>query len=107
VSEFVAVADDAALGEGQMMGVEVAGRRVLLARVGGELFAISDLCTHEEGYLHEGELEGAEVVCPIHFAKFDLRTGAVTEPPADVPAKVYDVKVEAGKIMVSARPRGA
>lgn len=106
MAEFVAVADDQALGEGEMMAVQVGGRRVLLARVEGQVHAIGGVCTHEEGFLDEGDLDGYNAVCPIHFASFDVRSGRVTAPPADIAEPVYAVKVEGGKILVAAQPSG-
>lgn len=107
MADFVAVAAEGDLGEGEMMGVQVAGRRVLLARVEGEVHAIAALCSHEEGYLDEGDLDGCDAICPIHFAAFDVRTGAVKAPPADRPVPAYDVRVEGGQILVSTAPRGS
>lgn len=103
--EFVPVADEQALGDGEMMAVDVRGRRVLLARVGGQVYAIGAVCTHEEGYLDEGESEGFDVICPLHFAGFDVRTGRVTAPPAEHSEPPYDVKIERGKILVATIPR--
>jgi 3-phenylpropionate/trans-cinnamate dioxygenase ferredoxin subunit len=107
MGEFVAVAGEGDLGEGEMMAVQVQGRRVLLARVQGRVYAIGAVCTHEEGNLDEGDLDGFDAVCPIHFASFDVRTGRVTAGPADRPEPVYEVRVEGGRILVSRSPKGA
>jgi nitrite reductase/ring-hydroxylating ferredoxin subunit len=100
---FEDVAADAELAEGAMKGFDVAGERVLVARTGGELFAVGGLCTHQIAYLEDGALEGTCVSCPRHGACFDLRTGEPTAP-ADMPLPIYDVRVEAGRILVSRDP---
>lgn len=68
-----------------------------------EFYATSDTCTHEEWSLGEdSDLEGCEVVCPLHMARFDLRTGKPLCLPALVALKTYDVRVEDGTIYVIA-----
>jgi nitrite reductase/ring-hydroxylating ferredoxin subunit len=98
----VAVVDD--LADGQMRAVEVHGKRVLLAVVEGQHYAIGAVCTHERAHLDEGSLDGHEVYCPRHFSCFDVRTGEALEPPADRPTPVYAVKVSDGKVLVSSTP---
>jgi 3-phenylpropionate/trans-cinnamate dioxygenase ferredoxin subunit len=68
--------------------------------VDGTYYAIDDTCTHETFSLAEGFLDGAEVECPLHFAKFDLRTGEALCMPATVDVRTYAVKVEDGHIFV-------
>ena len=67
----------------------------------GELYATSDTCTHEEWSLGEdSEVEGCEVICPLHMARFDLRTGKPLCLPAITPLKTYEVRVEDDTIFV-------
>jgi nitrite reductase/ring-hydroxylating ferredoxin subunit len=67
----------------------------------GELFATADTCTHEEFSLSEdGEIEGNEVVCPLHMARFDLPTGAPLCLPATIALATYQVEVEDGNAYV-------
>jgi len=80
--------------------VEVDDQLVVVLHVGGEVFAIDDVCTHDGGPLGEGELEGHTIACPRHGAKFDIRTGAALTMPATRPTKVHDVKVEGGEVFV-------
>jgi 3-phenylpropionate/trans-cinnamate dioxygenase ferredoxin subunit len=68
-------------------------RPILLLQTGEEVFALEDLCTHDDGPLHEGEVEEGAIVCPRHGARFDLRTGRGTLP-APRPVKVFPVRVE-------------
>ena len=72
--------------------VEVGGEKIALFKVEGAFYALSDTCTHRGGPLSEGEVEEAEVTCPWHGAKFDVRTGAVLGPPASTGVKSYPVK---------------
>ncbi|HQU43614.1 MAG TPA: non-heme iron oxygenase ferredoxin subunit [Pirellulales bacterium] len=80
--------------------VEVDDQLVVVLHVGGELFAIDDVCTHDGGPLGEGELADHTIACPRHGAKFDIRTGAALTMPATRPTKVHDVKVAGGEIFV-------
>lgn len=82
--------------------VEVDGRRIGLFNLHGEIFAIDDRCTHAEASLCEGGamIQGDEVVCPLHMATFDIKTGAVTGPPADEDLRSYPVRIEGDDIEV-------
>ena len=86
---------------GDLAALEVKGVRIAIANVNGQLFAIDELCTHEQCSLaEEGTLEGTVVTCGCHGAQFDVTTGQVLAPPAVEPLKVYPVLVEAGRIVV-------
>ena len=86
---------------GKMKRVMVQERRVLLANVGGKIYAADEMCTHEEASLCLGSLKGELLKCPLHGSRFDLRTGAVLDEPADVPLKIYPVKVDGQDIYVN------
>ena len=77
---------------------EIEDRAVAVCNVDGELYAIDDVCTHDEGSLDQGELEGYEIECPRHGARFDVRTGAVRALPAVVPVDTFKVRVEGDDI---------
>lgn len=98
---FVEVAAVGDLGDGQMVGVQIDGERVVLANLGGEFYAISGICTHERAKLDEGALHEGVIYCPLHYSSFDVRSGEVLGPPADKPARTYSVKVENEKVLVS------
>ena len=68
--------------------------------VDGELYALDDTCTHQDASLAEGYLEGCWVECPLHASTFDLRTGAVSGPPAKVGVRTHAVSVVDGVIHV-------
>lgn len=67
---------------------------IAVFNVDGTLFAVEDICTHDGGELAGGPVEGFEVECPRHGARFDLRTGEATHPPAYLPIAKFPVKVE-------------
>jgi nitrite reductase/ring-hydroxylating ferredoxin subunit len=103
---FEAVADASQIGEGELLGAEVGGRQVVLGRVGGELYAIGGVCTHQQAPLAEGALDGEVLVCPWHNSGFDIRTGRAVRPPAMEPVPHYAVRVEGGTVLVSREPLG-
>lgn len=72
---------------------------ILLLYTGEEIFALEDVCTHDDGPLHEGEVEGEKIVCPRHGARFDLRTGRQTLP-APRPVKVFPAKLEGDTVLL-------
>jgi 3-phenylpropionate/trans-cinnamate dioxygenase ferredoxin subunit len=88
--------------EGAVLGVDVAGRRVALARVDGEVYAFADNCSHRDFPLSLGEVDTATctVTCEWHGAAFDVRTGAALCAPATRPVAVYETKTEDGAVWV-------
>ncbi len=85
---------------GGMVGAEVAGTKLLISNIGGKVYAVSGVCTHEEFDLAEGIVVEDAVTCPLHLSQFDLRTGVVYNPPATEPLKVFNVKIDGGVIFV-------
>jgi nitrite reductase/ring-hydroxylating ferredoxin subunit/uncharacterized membrane protein len=100
--DWTGVLGEDELAEGQMRCV-AGGTHVLLARTGGELFALSNSCSHRGGPLHEGEIQDGTVVCPWHSSVFDLRDGALIHGPAAYPQPAWDTRVRAGRIEVRRR----
>jgi len=98
--EYVGVAQVSELGNGQRLLVEIDGRPIVVFNVGGAYFAIGDECSHDDGPVGEGELEGFEIECPRHGARFDLRTGKVLCTPAVVDIPAYPVRVVGDEIQV-------
>jgi 3-phenylpropionate/trans-cinnamate dioxygenase ferredoxin subunit len=91
------------LKESSLRRVEANGIKICLARLAdGEVFAISDMCTHEEVELSDGELDEDVVECPLHGSCFNVRTGAVAGLPATEPVATYLVTVEDGEVFVEA-----
>lgn len=87
--------DDLSVGE---------GRTVLLATVKGSFYALEDVCGHHRMALSKGCLEGHEVECPLHFARFDVRTGALVTGPMSEDVLTYEVRVEGDTIYVKQEP---
>ena len=85
---------------GRLTPVEAAGTRVVLANVDGRLCALRDECSHQAYPLSDGHLDGSDVVCPYHGARFDACTGARKTLPAVRPVKSYPVEVRDGDVYV-------
>ena len=98
--EFVEIAPASELPNGERLFVEVADRPLVIFNIAGQYFAIGDVCTHDDGPLGDGDLEGFNVVCPRHGAEFDIRTGKVMQMPAVVDIPAYPVRVVEGMIQV-------
>jgi 3-phenylpropionate/trans-cinnamate dioxygenase ferredoxin component len=98
---FVQVARLEDIAPGELLRVEVAGRLVCLANVDGAIYAVDDDCTHISGPLDQGELEGCVLTCPLHLARFDVRTGQVLRGPARDDLPTYRVRVEGDAIYVA------
>jgi nitrite reductase/ring-hydroxylating ferredoxin subunit/uncharacterized membrane protein len=93
---------DAALGEGEMKAVDVDGVSILIARRGGNVYALSDTCVHRGGSLADGELTGDCVKCPLHGSVFQLADGSVEQGPAAYPQPTLETRVREGSIEVRA-----
>jgi nitrite reductase (NADH) small subunit len=89
--------------EGKLAKVHVKGEDVVIANVGGMIYAIAGSCTHRGAPLHEGELEGAILICPWHGGQFDVTTGKVTSLPPMRDAVVFDVEVRGSDVMLRKR----
>ena len=100
MSGFIKVTTTEALADQQAKLVEVDGHKIALFRVNGTFYALSDTCTHRGGPLSEGDVEGAEVTCPWHGAKFDISTGAVVGAPAREGVKSYPVRVTGADVEI-------
>ena len=100
MADYVKVARTNEIGPGQARLVDVKGKQIALFNVAGEYFAIDDVCSHEEASLAEGEICGHDVTCPLHGAKFDIRSGAVLGPPDYEDVASYPVRVSEGGIEV-------
>jgi 3-phenylpropionate/trans-cinnamate dioxygenase ferredoxin subunit len=95
-------AGPANLGDGETRSLAVGRRMVAIARSGAEYFAIEDVCTHDGAELAGGEIEGAEIICPRHGARFCLRTGEALTPPAYEPVRVFATRIDDGRLWISA-----
>lgn len=94
--------DERTLGEapqqGEMEGFDTDEGRIAVANVDGALHAFSDICTHEQCHLSDGDLDGTTVTCPCHGSQFDVTSGQVLQGPAVEPVAVYEVEAENGSL---------
>jgi len=102
MAEFVSVGKSEEVGEGGAKAFQVGDTLVGVARVGGELLAFSDTCTHMGCNLTAGgDIEGTVIQCECHGSQFDMRTGEVVDGPAEDPIATFGVREEDGDIQVS------
>jgi nitrite reductase/ring-hydroxylating ferredoxin subunit len=96
---WIAVMEDAALGEGEMRAVFPLGLNLVVARVDGQVYAVSGACPHLGCPLSTGRLAGGVLICPCHDWRFDVRTGAFLDAP-ELGVKKFPVKTDAGRLLV-------
>lgn len=97
---FVQVATVSEILPGQTLRIQHEQRDILLANVGGTLFACDDTCTHEDSSLSLGCLDGELVKCTLHGSRFNVRTGQPVEEPAEEPLRTYPVRVDGERVLV-------
>jgi 3-phenylpropionate/trans-cinnamate dioxygenase ferredoxin subunit len=97
---FVRAAKVSEVPQGRVKVVEVGDEDVALCNVGGEIYAIANVCTHDDGPLGQGYLTGDEIECPRHGARFSVRTGEVKSLPAIVPIPTFEVQIDGDDILV-------
>mgnify|MGYP001591030079 FL=1 len=88
-------------------GVKVVAAGALsgaLCKVAGAIYAVENRCSHDDGPLGEGDLEGFAIMCPRHGAKFDVRNGEVLRMPAAFPCRTFPVKIENGRVLAEVPP---
>ena len=100
MTEFVKIGKTDEVAPGQAKAYDVDGRRIALCNVDGAYYAIDDVCTHDGGSLDQGQLEGDQIECPRHGARFDVKTGRAVTLPAVVPVQSYPVRVAGDEIEV-------
>ncbi|GAB4570551.1 MAG: hypothetical protein Kow0077_04910 [Anaerolineae bacterium] len=100
MAEWMTVARVEELGPGEREVYDIAGYWVAVFNVDGNYYAFEDACTHDDGPLAEGDLEGFEIICPRHGARFDIRTGEALTPPAITPTRRFQVRVADGNVQL-------
>lgn len=99
--EYVPVAAEGELPNGERLFVEIDDYSIVVFNIAGKLFAIADICSHDDGPLGEGALEGEyEIACPRHGARFDVRSGAAKTLPAIVAIPAFPVRIQDGQIEI-------
>ena len=102
--EYVTVARLEELPNGARLRLEIDGQGIALFNVAGSLYAIADVCTHDDGPLADGQLEGLELECPRHGARFDLGSGKALLLPAVVDIPAYPVRVIGDEVQIGLPP---
>ena len=99
-AEFLDIAPASEFPNGERLFVEVEGRSLVIFNIADQYFAIGDICSHDDGPVGEGDLEGYNIVCPRHGGEFDVRTGKAVQLPVVVDIPAYPVRVVDGMIQV-------
>ena len=100
MARWVRAAAEGDCAPGSLHGIVVDGAKVVLANVDGDVYALEDVCSHQDYPLSDGHLDGKDVVCIYHGARFDACTGARKTLPAVRPVKSYPTEVRNGEIFV-------
>ncbi|MBX3651265.1 MAG: non-heme iron oxygenase ferredoxin subunit [Burkholderiales bacterium] len=100
MADWVTVAAVGEIATGSCKVADVDGVAIAVFNIGGEYFAIEDVCTHDGGELASGHIDGDQVVCPRHGARFCVRTGDALSAPAYEPTAKFPLRIEGGQIQV-------
>jgi len=100
VSEWVNVAPVDAFPPGSRRAVDVDDVMIIVFNLGGEYYAIEDVCTHDYSSLDDGELDGDQIICPRHAARFNIKTGEALTAPAYEAIPTFPVRLEDGIVQV-------
>jgi 3-phenylpropionate/trans-cinnamate dioxygenase ferredoxin subunit len=103
--EFVTVADVDELPNGERLLIDIDGEPIAVFNIAGEYFAIMDVCSHDDGPVAEGVVDGYEIECPRHGAHFDIRDGKVLTLPAVVDIPAYPVRISGNEIQIGLPPQ--
>ncbi len=103
MTNWIDVIADSALAEGEHIVTDIDGYDVALFKINGELYAIEDVCSHDGAEIASGELDGDEIICPRHGARFCIKTGQVRCAPAYEDIATFPVKVISGRILIQER----
>lgn len=100
MSKWVRICNAEDLGDGHTYRFESGNLKILLANIGGSVYATDLICTHAEADLSNGFLGNGGIRCPLHLSVFDLESGAPRNLPAEEPLSTYNVKINDGIIYV-------
>jgi 3-phenylpropionate/trans-cinnamate dioxygenase ferredoxin subunit len=100
MTEWTHAADESDLNPGQHVVIDVDDVMVAVFNIDGEFYAIEDVCTHDGSEIASGCIYGDEIECPRHGARFSIKTGEVTAPPAYDPVDIFPVQVVNGMVQV-------
>lgn len=99
-AEFIEIAPASELPNGERLFVDLGDKPIVILNIAGKFFALGDICTHDDGPLGDGMIEGNNIVCPRHGGEFDVRDGKAVQMPAVVDIPAYPVRVVDGMIQV-------
>jgi len=100
MAEFKKVCDIADLPPGSMKAVMVGHDRIVICSTAKGVYALADECSHDSAPISTGHIDGTEIVCPRHGARFDLETGDVKAPPAIVGIDRYEARIDGNDVLV-------
>jgi 3-phenylpropionate/trans-cinnamate dioxygenase ferredoxin component len=100
VSGWVRVGKKSDFASDGVFAVKAGDTDVCVVKLGDNLYALDNRCTHAEAQLSAGDVEEGEVVCPLHGARFDVKTGEALTPPATVPVRTHELKVQGDEVLV-------
>ena len=100
MAEWVDVAAAADVAPGTCLAVETDEGPVVIINLDGEFHAMVDLCSHDFALLSDGDIDGQEIVCPLHGARFDIKTGNALSAPAYEPVATIKARVEDGRVQI-------
>jgi 3-phenylpropionate/trans-cinnamate dioxygenase ferredoxin subunit len=98
--QFLPICSVDDLPSGERLFIEVGKNAIVMFNIDGEVYAIADVCSHETCQLGDGELDGYEIVCPCHGARFDVRNGMVLSLPAIKDVESYPVRINKSTIEI-------
>ena len=89
------------LADGKPQKISLGNKDVCVARIGEEVFAVADMCTHSEASLSEGDITNYKIECWLHGAEFDLRSGEAMTPPAVEALETFEVRRDGDTVTIS------
>jgi 3-phenylpropionate/trans-cinnamate dioxygenase ferredoxin component len=98
--EYLDIAPVTDLPPGERLFVEIEAKPIVIFNIAGQFFSIADVCSHDDGPVGEGDVDGYNITCPRHGAQFDIRTGKVVQMPAVVDIPAYPVRVVDGMLQL-------
>jgi 3-phenylpropionate/trans-cinnamate dioxygenase ferredoxin component len=98
--EYVSIGSVSEIKDEGRLFIEIDGKPIVIINLGEKYYAIEDVCSHDDGPVGEGTLEGYEIICPRHGARFDIRTGRVIALPAFIDIPAYAVRIVGDQIEI-------
>lgn len=98
MTRWIDIAAEGSLAPGEPLHIDHEGQTIVLFLVNGEIFAIEDVCSHDRSPISDGCIEGREIICPRHGARFCLRTGQALSAPAYEDIESFEVRADAGRL---------